>query len=181
MAANGSGIRLHIGGKEARDGWKIFNVVPGPGVDYIGHCADLSQLGDGSCREVYASHVLEHLGYNGELQRALQEIGRVLAPGGTVRISVPDLEVLCRLFLDPKLSVADRFHVMRMMYGGRMDQHDVHYVGLSQDFLAAFLTGAKLANVRRVPEFGIFNDTSSLRFKGELISLNIEADKPLAA
>jgi len=171
-------IRLHIGGKESREGWKILNVVPAPGVDYVGHCSDLSALADGSCGEVYASHVLEHLGYNGELQRALAEIGRVLAPGGMVRISVPDLEVLCRFFLDPNLTVEERFHVMRMMYGGRMDEHDVHYVGLSFDFLAAFLAGAKFTNIRRVAQFGIFNDTSNLRLKGELISLNVEAEKP---
>ena len=136
------GIRLHIGGKEVREGWRIFNVVPAPGVDYVGHCSDMSALADGSCREVYASHVLEHLGYDGELQRALREIGRVLEPGGLVRISVPDLEILCRFFLDPRLSVPDRFHVMRMIYGGRADRHDVHYVGLTFEFLAAFLTGA---------------------------------------
>jgi predicted SAM-dependent methyltransferase len=175
-----NGIRLHIGGKEVREGWRIFNVVPAPDVDYIGHCSDLSVLGDGSCREVYASHVLEHLGYNGEIQRALQEIRRVLEPGGTVRISVPDLEVLCRLLLNPKLSMSERFHVMRMMYGGRADQHDVHYVGLTQDFLAAFLAGAAFTNIRRVPQFGIFQDTSALQYKGELISLNVEADKPQA-
>jgi predicted SAM-dependent methyltransferase len=175
-----TGIRLHIGGKEVREGWRIFNVVPAPGVDYVGHCADLSALADASCREVYASHVLEHLGYDGEVQRALQEIRRVLEPGGTVRISVPDLEILCRLFIEPKLTVQERFHVMRMMYGGRMDGHDVHYAGLSYDFLSAFLIGATFRNIRRVPEFGIFQDTSSLRFKGMLISLNVAAEKPHA-
>lgn len=175
-----SGIRLHIGGREVREGWRIFNVIAAPGVDYVGHCADLSALGEGSCREVYASHVLEHLGYNGELQRSLAEIRRVLEPGGTVRISVPDLEILCRLFLDQRLTVAERFHVMRMMYGGRMDQHDIHYAGLSYEFLSAFLAGAAFTNIRRVAQFGIFDDTSSLRFKGVLISLNVEAEKPRA-
>jgi predicted SAM-dependent methyltransferase len=179
--ANEQGIRLHIGGKETRDGWQIFNVVAAPGVDYVGHCCDLSALPDGSCQEVYASHVLEHLAYNGELQRALREIRRVLEPGGTVRISVPDLEILCRLFLEPKLSVPDRFHIMRMMYGGRADQHDIHYVGFSFDFLSAFLSGAKFCNIRRVGEFGIFQDTSTLRLNGEFISLNVEAEKPLHA
>lgn len=178
MAANGNGIRLHIGGKEVRDGWKIFNVVPGPGVDYIGHCCDLSALPTESCCEVYASHVLEHLGYNGELQRSLTEIRRVLQPRGTLRISVPDLDVLCRFFLDRKLTIEERFLVMRMMYGGRMDQHDVHYVGLSFEFLAVFLNDAKFSDVRRVEQFGIFNDASGLLFKGELISLNVEAHKP---
>jgi len=174
------GIRLHIGGEEVRPGWRIFNVRPGPDVDYVGHCTDLSALEDRSCREVYASHVFEHLGYNGELQQALKEINRVLEPGGALRISVPDLEVLCRLLLHPTLSGKQRFHVMRMMFGGRTNPYDVHYVGLTFEFMGEFLHEASFCNVRRVTEFGIFNDASSLQFSGQLISLNVEAEKPAA-
>ena len=64
------GIKLHIGGWEQREGWKILDAIPGPIVDYVGNCTDLTFLDDESCCEVYASHVFEHLGYNGELQSA---------------------------------------------------------------------------------------------------------------
>jgi predicted SAM-dependent methyltransferase len=75
-------LKLHIGGWERRNGWLIVDINPGPHVDHIGNCNDLSFLRDGTCSEVYASHVLEHLGYNGELQKALREIYRVLKLGG---------------------------------------------------------------------------------------------------
>src|SRR5262245_29678791 len=143
-------IKLHIGGWQRRDGWSILDVNPGPHVDHIGNCRDLSFLADSSCSEVYASHVLEHLGYNGELQTALREIYRVLRPGGRLRASVPDLEVLCCLFLRPDLEKAQRFHVMRMIFGGRVDAHDVHYCGLTFEFFAEFLTEAKFIHVKRV-------------------------------
>lgn len=171
------GIKLHIGGWEKREDWLILDALPGPIVDYVGNCNDLSFLADQSCSEVYASHVLEHLGYNGEIQKALKGIHRVLKPGGRLRISVPDLETLCRLFLHSSLDFNMRFHVMRMMFGGRATDYDVHYVGLNFEFLGTFLHETGFRDIRRVPEFGLFNDTSNLRFGDVPISLNVEAWK----
>lgn len=170
-------LRLHIGGWVARPGWKVLDVNPGPHVDYVGNCRDLSQFGDGSVGEVYASHVYEHLAYQKELPAALAEVHRVLCPGGVFRVSVPDLETLCRLFLDPKRTPQERFHVMRMMFGGQMDGHDFHYVGLTAEFLAHFLAQAGFRQMKRVQQFGLFEDTSNLRVGGVLISLNVEAVK----
>jgi predicted SAM-dependent methyltransferase len=172
-----NGIKLHIGGVEKRAGWSILDALPGPIVDYVGNCNDLSFLADNSCSEVYASHVLEHLAYNGELQKTLQGIHRVLKPGGCFRASVPDLETLCRLFLHPSLNGANRFHVMRIMFGGRTTDYDVHYVGLNFEFLASFLHDAGFRDIKRVESFGLFKDTSELRFSGVPISLNVEAWK----
>ena len=51
---------------------------------------------DGSCSVVYASHVLEHLHRSDEAVRCLQELRRVLQPGGVLRLVVPDLQMLIR-------------------------------------------------------------------------------------
>jgi predicted SAM-dependent methyltransferase len=176
-ATSADGIKLHIGGQEKRDGWVILDALPGPVVDYVGNCTDLSFLPDASCTEVYASHVLEHLGYDSELPKALANIHRVLKPGGRLRSAVPDMDTLCRLFLDRSLNGDDRFHVMRMMFGGRTTAYDVHYVGLNFDFLQAFLQEVGFRDIHRVAEFGLFNDTSTLVFAKVPISLNIEARK----
>jgi predicted SAM-dependent methyltransferase len=154
-----------------------LDALPGPAVDHVGNCNDLTFLADESCSEIYASHVLEHLGYNGELQRTLKGMHRVLKPGGRLRVSVPDLETLCRLFLHPALDAAARFHVMRMMFGGRTTDFDVHHVGLNFELLGGFLHGAGFRGIRRVPELGLFNDTSLLRLGEVPISLNVEAWK----
>ena len=53
---------------------------------------------DGSVSAVYSSHVLEHL-YREEGQRLIAESFRVLAPGGILRIVVPDLRAIVEEYL----------------------------------------------------------------------------------
>jgi predicted SAM-dependent methyltransferase len=121
--------------------------------------------------------VLEHLGYQSHLPRALREFCRVLRPGGAARISVPDFEVLCRQFLDPRATPEERFHCMRMAFGGQIDAYDFHHVGLTHEFLGRYLYEAGFSRVERVKRFGLFNDASELVVRGELISLNVVAYK----
>jgi predicted SAM-dependent methyltransferase len=170
-------LRLHIGGEEPREGWKILNIKSVPGVDYIGNCRDLSQFPDNSVEAIYASHVYEHLDFARELRAALGEAYRVLHPGGIFRAGVPDLEVLCRLILAPSLTTEERFHVQRMIMGGQTDPYDYHKVGLTFEFFRDFLKLVGFRDIRRVQEFGLFADTTCQKFKGMRISLNVMALK----
>jgi predicted SAM-dependent methyltransferase len=174
--------RLHIGGKQVRAGWEILNINPGPGVDHVGDAVALSGFADGTFTEIYGSHVLEHFDYKDGLILALREWRRVLAPGGTLRLSVPDLDMLARLMLDrQRLDINQRYHVMRMIFGGHIDAHDYHLVGLNEEFLAGFLHGAGFVQLQRVSRHGIFQDTSDLVFGGVCISLNMTARCPVTA
>jgi predicted SAM-dependent methyltransferase len=173
-------LRLHIGGKARHPGWHVLDVIPGEHVDFVAPCTDLSSFADSSVVEIYASHVLEHLGYQTEISRALSEFHRALIPGGLLRLSVPDLTTLCTLFLDPELGAQDRFRVMRMMFGGQIDSADFHRVGLNEEFLADYLDSAGFADISRVKDLGAFDDASRLVFKGLAISLNVTARKPSA-
>ena len=171
--------RLHIGGQVRATGWEVLNAQPGPHVDHVGNANDLSRFADGSFSEIYASHVVEHLDYKDELAATLKEWQRVMAPGGRLMISVPDMDVLCQMFLArDQLDLQERFFVMRMMFGGHIDRYDYHVVGLNEEFLGEFLELAGFENVRRVPNFGLFPDTSSMLFRGVAISLNVTAEKP---
>ena len=171
-------LRLHIGGEVAHADWKIFNIAAGPQVDYVGHCADLSRFADASVAEIYASHVVEHLRFKTELPAALREFHRVLAPGSSLRVSVPDLATLCRLFLDPALTALQRFQVMQMMFGAQTTATDTHYVGLDEEFLTQFLLDAGFTDIVRVETFGLFDDASAMQYKLP-VSLNLHARKPL--
>jgi predicted SAM-dependent methyltransferase len=56
-------------------------------------------LADAECTVVYHSAVLEHF-RPADALAFLRDCHRVLEPGGTIRVGVPDLEQLCRLYLD---------------------------------------------------------------------------------
>jgi predicted SAM-dependent methyltransferase len=174
-------VRLHVGGEVRKDGWLNFNIQPGPTVDLVGTCTRMPEIADGSVAEIYASHVLEHLSYVDELHQALAEFHRVLAPGGTLMASVPDFNLLCRLFLADGLTTQQRFEVMRLIFGGQMDPHDLHKAGLTHEFLDSYLRHAGFVAVERVAAFDLFADASQIKVAGHLISLNVVARKALAA
>lgn len=172
------GRKLHIGGQVRAAGWEVLDANPGPIVDHVANARDLRVFSDHTFERIYASHVVEHFDYNGELVATLTEWHRVLLPAGILYVSVPDLDVLARLFLDRQsLSIEDRFLVMRMIFGGHMDRYDYHLVGLNEEFLGHFLRLAGFPHVDRVERFGMFNDTSNTQMHGVPISLNVIATK----
>lgn len=175
-SADGEPLRLHIGGTEPKEGWKIFNIFAGPNVDYVGDVQDMSAFADESVDEIYGSHILEHISQNAMVP-TLRGFHRILKRGGKLLISVPDLEILCRTFLRDGASKEMRFHVMRMMFGGQVNSADFHYIGLNYEFLQDYLGMAGFSACQRVPLFGIFNDTSKFAPYGEPISLNVIAYK----
>lgn len=171
--------KLHIGGKVRAEGWEVLNAIPDVCVDHVGNANDLSRFADNTFDAVYASHVVEHFDYKDELLLTLNEWNRVMVPGGRLYVSVPDMDVLCRLFLErQQLTGNDRYFVMRMMFGGHVDEYDYHVVGLNDEILGAFLREAGFVNQRRVNAFGLFSDTSAMQFRGIPISLNLVAHKP---
>ena len=94
-------MKLHIGGQTTKEGWKILNIQKKDGVDFVGDLTDLSQFSDNSVEEVYASHVLEHVGQKKVLD-TLKGVNRILNKDGKFYISVPDMDVLCKIFIDEK-------------------------------------------------------------------------------
>lgn len=171
--------RLHIGGKIRKNGWEIFNIVPGETVDHVGDASDLSRFSDNSFVELYASHVLEHFDYRCEVPAVLLEWRRVLMPGGRLMVSVPNLDVLCYIFAHPDVATFDdKYQVMRVMFGGHMDAYDYHKSGFFPELLVQCLTSAGFDPVSVVDRFGIFKDASEISCAGLPVSLNVCAYKP---
>ena len=92
-------LLVNVGcGTVAHPSWRNFDVVP-----QLPHVQPLDvrkglPLDDGIAAAVYSSHVLEHL-TESEAKPFLSELWRVLEPGGVVRLVVPDLETICRNYL----------------------------------------------------------------------------------
>lgn len=66
---------------------------------------------DDSQNIVYAAHVFEHLGDG--VEPLLQEIRRILRPGGAIRIEVPDLDTLVDAYRANDRSILDHFQAHR--------------------------------------------------------------------
>ena len=172
-------MKLHIGGVETKEGWKILNIQKGPGVDFIGDITDLSQFDDETVEIVYASHVLEHIGI-AKITSTFNGIQRVLKKGGKFYISVPNLDTLTDIF--SRLTEGkEKFSIMKMIYGAQIDSYDFHYVGYWPSLLFDILKIAKFKRYEQVENFNIFNDTSQLYItaidKVVPISLNVIAYK----
>jgi predicted SAM-dependent methyltransferase len=169
-------MKLHIGGEEAKEGWKILNIQKKDSVDFIGDISDLSQFKDNSIEEIYASHVFEHV-IQKKIKSTLLGIHRVISENGKFYVSVPDMNLLCKIFLDPKAPPKVKIHTLRMMYGGQVDDYDFHYFGWDFELLQDYLLASGFKKVERVKSFSLFDDTSEFAPYGPLISLNVIAYK----
>lgn len=90
----GAPRKLQIGsGGNRLDGWINADIVPG--AELIVFLERRLPFRDGALDRIYLEHVLEHVEYADAI-RFLKDARRVLAPGGVLRIAVPDLEELVR-------------------------------------------------------------------------------------
>ena len=169
-------MKLNIGGKEKKKGWHVLNIQKKDGADFIGDISDLSQFKDDSIEEIYASHVFEHINQK-NINKTLLGINRILKKNGKFYISVPDMDILCKMFIDKTNTPQIKIHALRMIFGGQTDEYDFHYFGYNFDLLNNLLKKNGFKDVKRVQKFSIFNDTSNYAPYGEPISLNLIAIK----
>ncbi len=80
-----------------------FDIDESVNPDIVGTMTDMSQVKDASVDALFSSHNIEHL-YPHEVPVALAEFKRVLKPGGFVIITCPDLQSVCALVAEDKLT-----------------------------------------------------------------------------
>lgn len=168
--------RLDIGGHDKREGWVSVDIEAGDGVDVVADVRDLNTFESDSCSEIYCSHVLQCLP-SGDVLDALQELHRILVPGGTLYLAVPDLDVLSGKLASDGVSEAGRFDVMRRIFGMQQHTNDFYRTGINFDFLIAYLTDIGFESAEHVESFGLRDDSSEQRIDGVLVSLNLIVSK----
>ena len=80
-----------------------LDIDPSVEPDLVGTMTDLSAVADQSVDAVFSSHNIEHL-YPHDVPIALAEFKRVIKPDGFVLITCPDLQSVCALVAQDKLT-----------------------------------------------------------------------------
>ncbi len=91
-------VKLHLGcGKRIMPGWTNVDCFKAEGIAYECDFRDPLPFAEGAVRMLYSEHVLEHL-HEHEAHALLHECHRVLAPGGRIRLGMPDAEIFLRAY-----------------------------------------------------------------------------------
>ncbi len=162
--------------------------VEGPAADVLCDLRQLPQEWTETIDEVRASHVLEHF-FLEEMPLVLAGWQRVLVPGGTIRIVVPDLKIVAEALVNgtdskgrKSVSVTDTTAVLAQIYGVGYETsktHDAwrHRFLFDENLLKELLAQNGFQNVERYNQdpaktYGV-NDDSQNPF-----SLCVIAQKP---
>lgn len=136
-----------------------------------GHDSEIFPLpyADGSAEIIRCSHALEHFPHR-QIPEVLAEWVRVLKPGGTLMIAVPDFRAIAERYL-----AGERQPTEAYLMGGQVDENDFHRAAFDEPSLKSALAAAGLVMLRRwTSELG--DDCAALP-----ISLNVAGTKPRAA
>lgn len=134
-----------------------FDIDKSVDPDIVGTMLDMSAVADASVDAVFSSHNIEHL-YPHEVPLTLKEFLRVLQPDGFVVITCPDLQSVCALVADDKLtetaytSPAGPIAPLDILYGYRpsMSRGNLfmaHRCGFTQKVLVGALQSSGFTSV----------------------------------
>lgn len=134
--------------------------------DIVGTMTNMSEVEDESCDAIFSSHNIEHL-YPHDVPAALREFLRVLKPNGFAVITCPDLQSVCELVAQDRLteaayeSPAGPIAPIDILYGFRSSMergnlYMAHRCGFTEKVLAGSLRASgfkETASIKRAAPF----------------------------
>jgi predicted SAM-dependent methyltransferase len=178
--------KLHLGcGSVHIPGFYHVDIMAFNHVDRLADVRKLDFIPDDAAQLIYCSHVLEHFG-RWEIPTILAEWCRVTAPGGTLRLAVPDFSACAEIFYEDGL--ADGLSgLIGLISGGQKDDFDFHKMIFDEPSLSNLLIDAGFSEISRwdwrTTEHTAIDDYSQAylphmdKQNGRLMSLNLEAIK----
>jgi len=145
-------MRLHLGsGGNNLPGWVNVDLV-GAGADVAWDLRHPLPFPDGSAEAVFLEHVLEHMTVP-EGMAVLGHCLRVLAPGGIVRVGVPDAGLYARSYASGDSTIEDLRpgRPTRMLALGEVFQEHGHVSAWDGETLALVVEAAGFASATVMP------------------------------
>jgi predicted SAM-dependent methyltransferase len=132
-------IEMGSGGRPRKAGWKQNDIRAVAGVDFVCNAWELDRaVGEETVDALFSRHMFEHLTYK-QCERAAECWIRILKPGGTVEISLPNLDFHLQQLVEKKdipgtdTRIGWRRHGLAGLYGhqnGTLEEiWDVHKSG----------------------------------------------------
>jgi predicted SAM-dependent methyltransferase len=179
---DGNAVYLHLGcGQINHSKFINIDILPAPHIHYVRSVDNLSIFKDRSVDLIYASHCLEHFPFS-VVRSVLKEWYRVLKYAGTLRLSVPDFDLLQRIYQE---TGNDIDKIIDPLMGSQVNSFDFHKALFNSKNLTQLLETSGFHNVRMwtpgSSELTTFEDWSArcilVNDKNYPVSLNIEAVK----
>ena len=180
--------KIHLGcGKRYLEGYVHVDIHPHDHIDYVSNIDKLDMFQDECADLIYASHCIEYFDRD-EVIQVLSE-WKKLAPGGTLRLAVPNFEALVKVYSDSD----DLNKILGPLYGKwdvGEENHIYHKTVYDLKSLTVLLNQVGFEQVRKWDWKNVFtnhedfDDHSQAYYphmdkkNGLLISLNIECIKP---
>lgn len=185
-----SGMKVHLGcWHRIIPGFVHVDLCDMPHVEHKSSIDNLPFFADGSAQLIYCSHALEYFDRDQALD-VLREWYRVLAPGGLLRLAVPDFEALIKVYQTSGALA----NVLGPLYGKMAISSNgspatlYHKTTYDEASLRVLLRQCGFVNPElwdwRTTEHADVDDHSQAYFPhmqketGILVSLNLQARKP---
>ncbi|QHE78137.1 methyltransferase domain-containing protein [Hydrogenophaga sp. PBL-H3] len=181
----GAADRLHLGcGNVRLPGFCNVDILTTHAVDVISDISKLDNFKDESIALIYACHVLEHFSHDEALD-VLQRWFEVLKPGGELRVSVPDIDRIVKIYTENWQHFQTPGHSpwIGLLYGGQVDPYDFHKTGFNFCWMKHLLEKVGFEEVHEYPHEphflpGVEDASLAKEPFGQFFSLNVLARKP---
>ena len=176
-------MKLHLGcGNIIIPNFINVDITPLPGVDVVDDVSTLTKFESNSVELIYACHVLEHFGHE-EILPILKRWWDVLKSGGELRISVPDLDRIVKIYYDnwEHFQTVPNTPWIGLIYVGQGTPYDYHKTGFNNCYLSHLLRQARFQEITEYPHsphwLGISDASLANQPFDSYISLNMRAIK----